>query len=83
MSRLDNVVSRGDEKPERIKELVGFKGECKYCGDMGLVQIFRNMKTLALEFDRCYCLLCGQRYFIEVEDVKAWEEKQWQQKGKQ
>ena len=73
-----DVEIRVNEPPERI-EMVAHSGECKYCG--GVVKMTRDMNTGKLQPDNCYCLMCGQRYFVEINgSIKEWEIKQWMQK---
>jgi len=33
-----------------------------------------------LEPDQCWCLSCGQRYFMEIENIMKWQLDQWDQK---
>ena len=43
-------------------------GSCKYCGEA--VKMMRTSDTLQLIPDGCNCLLCGQHYFVEFEDLQ-------------
>ena len=73
-----DVEIRVNESPERI-EMVAHSGECKYCG--GVVKMMRDWDTAKLQPDNCHCLMCGQRYFVEINgSIKEWEIKQWMQK---
>lgn len=71
---------RVNEEPELLKEMLAHSGECKYCGTNGLVKMVRDKDTFRLKPDQCYCVVCGQRYYMEIADLDAWELKQWQQK---
>ncbi len=70
--------------PEQI-EMHAHKGKCRYCvdveGDPGIVKMWRKEDTFELMPDKCSCLLCGQLYFVVTDDIKKWEEQQWQEKG--
>lgn len=70
---------RVDQPPEKI-EMYAHSADCRYCN--GVVKMFRDPETMKLQPDRCSCLLCGQRYFVEiVGTIQEWELKQWRQKG--
>ena len=74
-----NIEIRVNEPPEII-EMVAHSGECKYCE--GVVKMMRDMKTAALQPDNCFCLMCGQRYFVEIKgSIAEWEVEQWRQKS--
>ncbi len=74
-----NFDLRIEELPEKI-EMVAHSADCRYCN--GIVKMMRDDKTFELQQDNCRCLMCGQRYFVEIPgSVKEWELKQWQQKG--
>ena len=51
-----------------------FRGFCMYCHDdyqvPGPVFIWRN-NALKLQPDHCSCVLCGQQYYIEYEDLET------------
>lgn len=67
------------EPPEKI-EMVAHSAECRHCH--GIVKMKRDMGTGRLQPDDCICLLCGQRYFVEIEgDIYQWELNQWKQKA--
>jgi len=69
---------RIEEPPEKI-EMVAHSGECRYCG--GVVKMPRDMATARLQPDKCWCLMCGQRYFVEIGgSIEEWEIEQWRQK---
>lgn len=73
-----DIEARIGEPPEEI-EMVAHSGECKYCG--GIVKMMRDMKTAKLQPDNCQCLLCGQKYFVNIKgDIHKWEIEQWRQK---
>ena len=50
-------------------------GKCFHCldcdGDPGIVMMHRDSIYLQLMPDRCGCLLCGQQYYIEYEDLEG------------
>lgn len=64
-------------------------GRCRYCtswGEPGIVKMPRtDGPPYALRPDHCWCMLCGQRYFVDIPngDIVAWEMEQWQQKNDQ
>jgi len=70
---------RIDQPPEKI-EMVAHSADCRYCN--GVVKMMRDPKTMKLQPDNCACLMCGQRYFVIIEDtIEAFELQQWRQKG--
>lgn len=74
-----DIDVRVGEPPEKI-EMVAHSAECRYC--KGIVKMMRDMNTGRLQLDNCQCLLCGQRYFVEIQgDVGEWELNQWRQKA--
>lgn len=76
---MEEKVKLRISNPSVKKEMVTHKGECKYCS--GIVKMPRHPETLKLEPDKCWCLLCGQHYFVEVGySIDNWELEQWRQK---
>jgi hypothetical protein len=74
------MTLRIHQAPEPI-EMHGHQARCRYCHD-GIVKMARNERTLALEPDQCWCLLCGQPYFVVIDgDLHTWEARQWQEKA--
>ncbi len=74
-----DIDLRVDEPPEKI-DMVAHSAECMYCE--GIVKMMRDMNTAKLQPDNCQCLLCGQRYFVEIKgDIGEWELNQWRQKA--
>lgn len=75
-----DIDVRVGEPPEKI-EMVAHSAECRYC--QGIVKMMRDMKTGRLQPDNCQCLLCGQRYFVEIQEIGEgeWELNQWRQKA--
>lgn len=71
---------RINEPPEKI-EMVAHSGECRYCN--GIVKMIRDMETGKLQPNNCSCLMCGQRYYVEIPegDINKWEVEQWKQKA--
>ena len=76
----------GTDIPVRLKrpteqiELVGHAGDCRYCG--GVVKMPRDRKG-EIQPNKCWCLLCGQHYFVEIPgSITEWEWQQWVQKTK-
>lgn len=83
------TIFRHKEPPEKIV-LHGHQGECRYCyagGDEnapGIVKMPRKPDTLELQPNSCWCLGCGQHYYIELkenETIEEWEENQWREKN--
>ena len=73
-----NVDIRCYEPSEKI-ELFAHSGECRYCD--GVVKMRRTIKG-ALDPKGCWCLLCGQHYYVEIKgSIDDWEAEQWKQKG--
>lgn len=73
-----DIAVRISEPPEKI-EMVAHSGECRYCG--GIVKMLRDMNTAKLQPDKCWCLMCGQRYFVDIKgSIEEWEIEQWNQK---
>jgi len=54
--------------------------ECRYCPG-GIVKMTRHPETFALQPDQCFCLQCGQRYFVRVDNPVVFEIEQWRQKA--
>lgn len=75
-----NYDVRINKPPEKI-EMVAHSADCKYCN--GIVKMMRDQITIKLQPDNCSCLMCGQRYYVEIEggDIDKWEAKQWDQKN--
>jgi hypothetical protein len=74
-----NFDIRIENSPEKI-EMVAHSAECRYCN--GVVKMMRDRKTFELQSDNCSCLMCGQRYYVEIlGTIEEWELKQWRQKG--
>lgn len=74
-----DIDVRIDEPPEEI-EMVAHSADCKHCN--GIVKMIRDPETFKLQPDKCWCLMCGQRYFVKIENsIEEWELKQWRQKG--
>lgn len=65
----DVVFHRHNEAPEQLINLGhgNARGGCNHCED-GIVCVMRDQKTFKLLWDCGYCLNCGQRYFVLVED---------------
>jgi len=40
----------------------------------------RDTGSGELQTDNCRCLLCGQLYIMDIDDIKEWEATQWDQK---
>lgn len=70
---------RISEQSEKI-EMVAHSADCRYCN--GIVKMMRDNRTFKLQSDNCSCLMCGQRYYVEIFDtIEEWELNQWKQKG--
>ncbi len=76
-----NNLRRHDELPEEIIVMRGWRGFCKYCNDktVKMPRSLTNLKELLP--NKCYCQLCGQRYFIDIGDHKIFAESQWLTRG--
>jgi hypothetical protein len=76
------VIDNTGNPPEPIT-LHGHAGVCRKCGPDGIVKMLRDPATLALAPDRCYCLRCGQPYYVVIAGpIDEWELDQWAQKGR-
>lgn len=73
------TITFGKLIPKEITNFKAHSGECS-CG--GIVKMARNNITLDLEPDKCWCLNCGQHYFVKIklEDLHKWDTEQWRQK---
>ncbi len=70
---------RVEKPPEKI-DMVAHSADCRYCN--GVVKMMRDRETFGLQPNNCSCLMCGQRYFVEISgSIEEWELKQWRQKG--
>lgn len=76
----DTEIDLRVNEPSEEIEMVAHSGVCKYCE--GIVKMMRDLKTAKLQPDNCHCLLCGQRYYVDIKDsISEWELNQWEQKG--
>ena len=66
----------------KLESMHAHSGECVVCQN-GIVKMMRDAGTFRLRPDWVSCLNCGQRYFMEIHDLDAWELQQWQQKEKE
>lgn len=73
------MIFRGRKAQEKLDKMTAHEGECHHCH--GPVKMFRGDDGALLP-NRCMCLQCGQHYFMEIEDIHAWEVEQWEQKWK-
>jgi len=69
---------RFKEVPQKLNEMFAHEGKCTICG--GPVKMYRDSNTYKLKPSECQCLHCGQYYYMEIENIDAWEKQQWQQK---
>ena len=80
----DLATLRVETTSEEIKNFKAHSGECQYCG--GIVKMARDQKTFKLVLDGCWCLRCGQRYYVKTDlsvddfDKLMWGEKTQQEK---
>lgn len=75
------VKSRALEPTERLEGMVGWEGPCKYCGDKGFVAMLRDSTPpYTVRPENCHCLLCGQHYFMVIENLEAFVARQRQEK---
>ena len=86
MRKPIGTIFRHDFPAEKIT-FHAFQGQCRYCADEaddpGIVAMRRNPDTLVLEPEHCWCLGCGQRYYVRVADLPTWEREQRLQKANQ
>lgn len=66
-------------EPILLAEMHAHEGKCVKCGF--IVKMLRDSKTGELRPDLCCCVKCGQRYYMEIPNVKEWEALQWRQKA--
>ncbi len=87
MSNTDaDLPMRLMEKPVELKAMFAWRSECDFCtdsrGEPGIVKMGRDQQTLKLQPDKCRCLLCGQAYYLKMEEsLEDFEARQWKQKG--
>lgn len=77
--RRDGPVERASNPPEEIT-FHAHAGACRYC--KGPVKMMRDPNTFALVPDNCWCLGCGQPYYVVTDDIVKWEQDQWRQKAR-
>lgn len=65
-------------KPIELKAMIAHCGVCDHC--KGLVKMGR-MKDRTLNPNHCWCLQCGQPYYMKIIDLRIWEQEQWEQKA--
>lgn len=58
--------------------MVAHVGHCEACGQ-DMVKMGRTARG-ELVPNWCWCLACGETYFMEIPDLKEWERQQWMQK---
>ena len=77
-------LQRHQFPPEEI-EFYAHSGKCRYCidedGDPGIVKMWMSLENYALHPEKCWCLGCGQRYYVTTSNIKEWAEEQWRQKS--
>ncbi len=76
-----DIELRNNKPPEQI-EFTAHSGTCHHCG--GLVKMKRDRETMVLKLDGCWCLQCGQPYFVKLkpnQTIEDFEHEQWRQKG--
>jgi transcription elongation factor Elf1 len=67
------------KQPMKLDSMYAHEGKCVLCGE--IVKMLRHSITHRLKPDACYCLHCGQAYYMEIPDIDAWEVEQWNQKA--
>lgn len=73
--------SRSLMHAEQLKKMYAHDGECVHCGFV--VKMGRNQESpYELLPSKCWCLRCGQRYFMVIDNIRKWEVDQWVQKQK-
>lgn len=75
---MERLEIRLNKSPEHLKEMTAHTGKCVHCA--GPVKMPRGKKMELLP-EYCWCIQCGQRYFMKIDDINAWEIKQWEQKA--
>jgi hypothetical protein len=82
--RKIGTLLRHKAAPEEI-EFHAHEGQCRYCYDPqigpGIVKMYRSLENGALHPEKCWCLGCGQRYYVTTSNIKEWEQEQWKQKA--
>ena len=79
MAIIVDDAMRINEKPVKLDAMFAHQADCHFC-DTGIVKMSRNRETLELEPHNCWCLLCGQRYYMDIEDLKEFDDRQGHQK---
>lgn len=72
------VMQVGPLPSRKLKRMYAHTGECEDC--RGPVKMMRDKHSGDLMFHSCWCLFCGQTYYMEVKNKKTWELRQWRQK---
>jgi len=75
---LSNPLNcRFSEPIELLESMYAHKGKCHYCEQEAV-----KMPVIESKLDpkNCWCLFCGQRYYMEIEDLNKWAIEQWKQK---
>lgn len=72
------IDARGNSKRE-LKSMYAHKGRCEVCGE-NTVKMLRGMPGGRLLPEHCFCLCCGQRYYMVIDDLETWENSQWKEK---
>jgi hypothetical protein len=71
------------EPPIKCENFRGHSGKCKFCE--GIVKMRRSVEfPYTLQPLDCWCLLCGQSYYVELkpgEDIGEFDTRQWAEKG--
>lgn len=77
-----DIDFRGHDAHVLLKEMHGHSGVCLFCPDgQGTVKMRReNEEPFRLIPNACWCLLCGQSYFMEISDLEAFDRDQWIEK---
>jgi hypothetical protein len=69
---------RKDSPKEFLHQMIAHSGKCIYCE--GVVKMTRHRITCELDPKKCFCLQCGQKYWMDILDIEEWEREQWRQK---
>lgn len=67
--------SRLEDDPIELKSMHAFRAQCQHCGSY---VVMGRDKQDKLNPSHCWCIRCGQRYYMNIPDIIEWENEQWE-----
>ena len=78
---IDGEIYNHDAPAIKLKHMYAFRAECSVC-EGGIIMMMRDQSPPhELRPKQCWCIQCGQRYYLEIDDIGKWESEQWMQKS--